>query len=1335
MPKNTQIKSILVIGSGPINIGQACEFDYSGTQALKALREEGYRVILVNSNPATIMTDAELANATYIEPITSDYVSSIIDKERPDALIATLGGQTALNCTLDLHRKGILANYEVELIGASIESIRLAEDRALFHQKMLEIGLDVPKSQTAKNFESALQIMQNLGLPLMIRSSFSLGGSGAALVHNKDEALAIFKQAFAQPGDAEISIDEALIGWKEFELEVVRDKNDNCIVVCGVENVDPLGIHTGDSITVAPIQTLTDDEYQVMRDAAFAVLRAVGVDTGGSNVQFAIHPRTGRMVVIEMNPRVSRSSALVSKATGFPIAKIAAKLAVGYTLDELRNEITADALPASFEPSIDYTVVKIPRFHDEKFNAQCLARGPQMRSVGEVMAIGSTFAESLQNAILSLEINASGFDALSELDDETLKLELKRHTAKHLWFVAESFRRGFTVDEIYAASFIDPWFLQQIKALVELEQGLQGKTLHDLGPSTLLKLKKQGFSDQRIAKLTQSTEAAVRQYRQQLDIHPVYKCVDSCAGEFKTETAYLYSTYQEHCESNLSNKPKIMILGSGPNRIGQGIEFDYVCVKAIQAFAGAGFETIMVNCNPETVSTDYDVASKLYFMPLTYEKVLDLIEKEQPQAIALQFGGQTPLNLLDALHQAGVPLLGLTSEIVNITEDRDLFSNLVQRLNLKQPKNRAINQIEELDSTLGELQFPLIIRPSFVLGGRGMEIVGDKEILKEKLSELFKITTHAVLIEEFLTGAIEVDVDAVSDGEEVFIPTVLEHIEAAGVHSGDSACITPPYRLSPAIINLIHQQTKKLARALNLKGLMNVQFAVKDSEVYLIEVNPRASRTTPFICKATGIPLVEIAVQCLLGHSLKEQRCLSPISLPYYCVKEAVLPFRKFQTSSPILSPEMKGTGEVMGIGQTPYEAYLKAQIAAGHDFRLGQSKQVLVSGLAADDELLITLKQAGFTVVTQLEAGKTPDFVIAIDGAREHLSYALQTNLPYISTREAAVMVVRSLINQDASPMLSSKKLDCLQMLYREIKHPSKIRHVLTGLELSAKEIKIILQLAAQLKQNPEKFSHLLVNKNLALIFEKPSFRTRLSFTRAIQSLGGTAIESVSSTRKSEEPRDFIRVLNGYCDAVMIRTHDDEVLEEMARYATVPIINGLSALYHPCQILADLLSLQEYFGQLEGLTLAYIGDGNNILNTFLALAPQLGIKINYCCPPTHQPNTKILERSLNQFAEMIGNHATPQAAVHNAQAVYTDVWTSMGFEHQRSEGQFAGLQVNEALMAHAKPEAIFMHCMPMERGKEVSLTLPDEPASAIFAQSENRLHVQKALLVFLLTA
>ena len=1117
MPKNTKIKSILVIGSGPINIGQACEFDYSGTQALKALREEGYRLILINSNPATIMTDPELADATYIEPITTEYIAEIIAKERPDALIATLGGQTSLNCALALHAKGILAQYNVELIGASIEAINLAEDRALFHQKMLEIGLDVPQSLRANCVEAALNIMNQLHLPLIVRSSFTLGGAGAAIVHTEKEALAVFQQAFEELNCQEITIDEALIGWKEFELEVVRDKKDNCIVVCGVENIDPLGIHTGDSITVAPIQTLSDKEYQAMRAAAFAVLRAVGVDTGGSNVQFAINPQSGRMVVIEMNPRVSRSSALVSKATGFPIAKIAAKLAVGYTLDELSNEITAGALPASFEPSIDYVVVKIPRFHDEKFNAQGLSRGPEMRSVGEVMAIGSTFAESLQHAILSLEINSSGFDSLEALSDEELKSLLKRHTSKHLFCLAESFRRGFSVKEVHAASFIDPWFLGQIKMLVDSELELSNKSLQKLDKAALLKLKKQGFSDQRIAKLTKSSENTVRHYRQELAIHPVYKCVDSCAGEFKTETAYLYSTYQDYCESQPSKNSKIMIIGSGPNRIGQGIEFDYVCVKAIQAFAAAGYETIMVNCNPETISTDYDLASKLYFIPLTYEKVLDLIEKEKPDAVALQFGGQTPLNLLEALHLAKVPLLGLTADIVNISEDRQQFSNLVRQLGLKQPKNKAINQLNELEDALKDLEFPLIIRPSFVLGGVGMEIVTDKKSLEEKLAPLFKQSDHAILLEEFLDSAVEIDIDAVSDGEDVFIPAVLEHIEAAGVHSGDSACITPPYSVPPAIINLLHQQTKALACALQLKGLMNVQFAVKGSEVFLIEVNPRASRTTPFICKATGLPLVEIAVNCLLGQSLKAQRCLSPVNLPYYCVKEAVLPFRKFITSSPLLSPEMKGTGEVMGIGDTAYQAFLKAQIAAGHDFSLGQSKTVLVSGMPCDDDLLYQLKAAGFTIKDSFAGADKPDFVIAIDGSLGNLSYALQHNLPYVSTYEAAKMIVNSLLKTKKT----SLSVHSLQTMYKQIKHPSKTRHVLTGLELSPNELKSLLELALELKQNPAQFSRALVDKNLVMIFEKPSFRTRLSFTRAIQSLGGTAIESISTTRKSEEPKD----------------------------------------------------------------------------------------------------------------------------------------------------------------------------------------------------------------------
>ncbi|MFA5959590.1 MAG: carbamoyl-phosphate synthase large subunit [Tatlockia sp.] len=1326
MPKNTEIKSILVIGSGPITIGQACEFDYSGTQALKALKEEGYRVILINSNPATIMTDPELADATYIEPITTDFVSAIIAKERPDALIATLGGQTALNCALDLHNKGILAQYQIKLIGASIEAITLAEDRTLFHQKMREIGLDVPQSITAHSVQAAVSSMQDLGLPLIIRSSYSLGGAGAVLVYSEAEALDLFQQIFAEPNGQEISIDEALIGWKEFELEVVRDKNDNCIVVCGVENVEPLGIHTGDSITVAPIQTLTDVEYQCMRAAAFAVLRAVGVETGGSNVQFAVNPQTGRMVVIEMNPRVSRSSALVSKATGFPIAKIAAKLAVGYTLDELGNEITSGALPASFEPSIDYVVVKIPRFHDEKFNAKDLSRGPQMRSVGEVMAIGSTFAESLQYAISSLEIHATGLDSLAELSDEELKSLLKRHAPNHLWCLAESFRRGVPMEEVQVASAIDPWFLEQINTLVKAEQSLG--SLSELDKSALLTLKKQGFSDERLAQLTHTSEQAVRDYRQHSGIVPVYKSVDSCAGEFRTDTAYLYSTYQEYCESKPSTNPKIMIIGSGPNRIGQGIEFDYVCVKAIQAFTKAGYETIMVNCNPETVSTDYDVASKLYFVPLRFEKIKDLIDKEKPDAIALQFGGQTPLNLVEKLHQAGAPLLGLTQAIVNITEDRDQFSALVHKLGLKQPKNKAIRSLDELEHVLQSLQFPLILRPSFIIGGRGMEVVLDEVLLKEKLTALFKQSNHAILLEEYLGGAIEVDVDAVSDGETVFIPTVLEHIEAAGVHSGDSACITPPSSLSPALVNLIHQQTRALANALQLKGLMNVQFAVKGEDVFLIEVNPRASRTVPFICKATGIPLVELAVNCLLGKSLKEQRCVTPVALPYYCVKEAILPFKKFATSSPILSPEMKGIGEVMGIGRTAYEAFLKAQIAAGHDFSRGFTGTVLVSGVAANDPLFANLAKAGFRVLHATEGLGKPDFVIAIDGSLANLSYALQHDLPYVSTYEAAKMIVQSLLETKQQEVCITP----LQTLYSQIRHPIKTRHFLTGLEWSKEDLLFLLEYASKLKKTPQHYANALANKSLALVFEKNSFRTRLSFTRAIQSLGGHAIESVSTTRKPEEPRDVIRVLNGYCDWVMVRTHAEETLLEMATYATIPIINGLSALYHPCQILADLLSLQEYFGKLEGLTLAYLGDGNNILHSLLEIAPQLGITLHYCCPPTNQPNAQILARAIRQASQKIHCHTKPEEAVANVHAVYTDVWTSMGFEDQCTEEQFAGFQVNEALMAHAKPEALFMHCMPMTRGKEVSLTLPDSPASAIYTQSENRLHVQKALLLFL---
>jgi len=1255
MPRNPDLKSILVIGSGPIVIGQACEFDYSGTQALKALREEGYRVILVNSNPATIMTDPEMADATYIEPVTPEYIEKIIEKERPCALIPTLGGQTSLNCAIALVKNQVLEKYDVQLIGASYEAITLAEDRTLFREKMLEIGLDIPKSKTIHTQQDVHDAVEELGLPLVVRSSFSLGGAGAEIVTTEAAALHAFESADYD----ELTFDEALIGWKEFELEVVRDKSDNCIVVCGVENFDPLGIHTGDSITVAPIQTLTDKEYQIMRDAAFKVLRAVGVDTGGSNVQFALHPKSGRMVVIEMNPRVSRSSALVSKATGFPIAKVAAKLAVGYTLNELRNGL----LPAAFEPSIDYVVVKIPRFHDEKFNALMQHRGPAMRSVGEVMAIGSNFKESLQNAICSLETGSYGFD----------KTEPQGST--FLYSIAEAFRKGATIEEVHAQSHIDPWFLNQISEIIETERT-------SITRDSLPTLKKQGYSDHRIAELLQTTESEIRHLRKELGLIPVYKRVDSCAGEFSTPTNYFYSTYQQSCENNVSQKSKILIVGSGPNRIGQGIEFDYISVKAIQAFSKNGYETIMLNCNPETISTDFDVADKLYFVPLTFEKVMDVIEKEQPTAVALQFGGQTPLNLVDALSQAGVPLIGLDPEIIHLTEDRENFRELLMEFGLKQPRNIAVRDTK----TAIDLQFPVIIRPSFVLGGVGMEVVSNPELLNIKLEALFAQSNHPVLVEEFLEGAIELDVDAISDGVDVFIPVFLEQIEAVGVHSGDSACITPHYKLTKSITNQIREQTTVLAKALKIIGIFNIQFAVKNGEIFVIEVNPRTSRTTPFICKATGLPLIEIAINCMLGKSLKAQKCLEPVKSPYYCVKEVVLPFKKFPHCQPLLGPEMKSTGEVMGIGRTPEMAYLKAQHAVGHRFQKGS------------------------------------DLIISYDGLA--IPYAIANNLPYASTPEAAEFMQKSMNSMD---MIT---VEPIQDIYKNIKHPSKTQHLLTGTELSAAQLKNILSLAKLLKQDPEKFATVLAGKRLAMIFEKPSFRTRLSFALAIQTLGGIAIESVSTTRKSEEPKDFARVLNGYCDIVMVRTHEDSNLSEMAEVSTIPIINGLSALYHPCQTLADLLTLQEYFGTLDQLTVSYIGDGNNILHSLLLMAPLLNMTIHYCCPPGHEPKSEILNQCDGRYVK---SFSTPEEAVQGANAVYTDVWTSMGFEAERHEDHFKNYQVNEALMSQAKPGAIFMHCMPMERGKEVSTTLPDTPCSAIFDQSENRLHVQKALLLWFL--
>ncbi len=933
MPKRTDIKTILIIGAGPIIIGQACEFDYAGTQACKALKEEGYRIVLVNSNPATIMTDPEMADVTYIEPITVDVLERVIAQERPDALLPTLGGQTALNCTLGLAKAGVLKKYNVELIGVTVRSIELAEDRHLFQKLMQEINLPVPQAIKVHSLTEAIAAQNQIKLPVVIRSSFTLGGSGASIANTPEEFMEFCQKAFAASAHQEVMIDEGLMGWKEYELEVVADKKGNCIIVCGVENFDPLGIHTGDSITVAPIQTLTDKEYQAMRQAAFAVLRAVGVTTGGSNVQFAVNPQTGKMVVIEMNPRVSRSSALASKATGFPIAKIAAKLAVGYTLDELKNDITGDQLPASFEPSLDYVVVKIPRFNLEKFPGSVDARGPQMWSVGEVMSIGRTFAEALQKAMRSLETGADGFsDNYVDADLPTLKKLLKQAGATQLWALGEALRRQMPVAEIQQITKIDSWFLDTIVDIIATELEIKKQKLTTLTPALLKSYKRLGFADSRLATLLNCSADEISQLRKQWQIIPVYKRIDSCAGEFVTPTSYFYSTYEQVCEANLSKRPKMLIVGSGPNRIGQGIEFDYCCVHAAKALRTAGYETIMVNCNPETVSTDYDVVDRLYCTPLTLEDVLAIIDLEKPEGVFVQYGGQTPLHLAEGLAAAGVPLLGMDITMIHETENRSQFQQLLHTLKLTQPKNCCIYNINEGITAAQEIGFPIIVRPSFVIGGSAMVVVNTTQQLQSCLQKTFATDSkHPVLLEQFLQNAIEVDVDAISDGVDVLIPGLLEHVEAAGVHSGDSACITPPIHLSQKIQQEIKQQVKHIANYLKLRGVFNVQFAVQDDVIYIIEVNPRASRTLPFLCKATGLPLVQIATRCALGQTLKSQGVKLSHELTYYCVKEAVLPFGKFALAAAVLGPEMKSTGEVMGIGATPQEAYAKAQIAAGN--------------------------------------------------------------------------------------------------------------------------------------------------------------------------------------------------------------------------------------------------------------------------------------------------------------------------------------------------------------------------------------------------------------------
>jgi len=973
VPKRTDLKTVLIIGAGPIVIGQACEFDYSGAQACKALREEGYRVVLVNSNPATIMTDPGMADAVYIEPINWRTVEKIIARERPEAVLPTMGGQTALNCALDLADHGVLDKYRVELIGASRDAIRMAEDRELFKQAMADIGLDCPRAQIARSYEEAVEAQARVGFPTIIRPSFTLGGSGGGIAYNREEFEEIVKRGLDLSPTHEVLVEESVLGWKEFEMEVVRDSADNCIIVCSIENFDPMGVHTGDSITVAPAQTLTDREYQRMRDASIAILRKIGVDTGGSNVQFGVNAEDGRMVVIEMNPRVSRSSALASKATGFPIAKVAAKLAVGYTLDELRNEITGGRTPASFEPAIDYVVTKIPRFAFEKFPATDSRLTTQMKSVGEVMAIGRTFQESLQKALRGLETGKNGLDPTGldlgvPEDLARLKRELREPGPDRAFYVADAFRAGLAREEVYGLTHIDPWFLVQIEDLVRVEGEVRAGGLAALDAARMFELKRKGFSDARLARLTGTDENALRALRRAFNVRPVYKRVDSCAAEFATTTAYLYSTYEEECEAAPSDRDKIMVLGGGPNRIGQGIEFDYCCVHAALALREDGFETIMVNCNPETVSTDYDTSDRLYFEPVTLEDVLEIVDKERPRGVIVQYGGQTPLKLARALEAAGVPIIGTSPDSIDLAEDRERFQKLIEKLGLRQPPNRIAHNAEEALVLAREIGYPLVVRPSYVLGGRAMEIVHDDADLARYIREAVRVSdTSPVLLDRFLDHAGEVDVDIVADAQgNALIGGVMEHIEEAGVHSGDSSCALPPYSLTPAVQDELRRQVTLLARELKVVGLMNTQFAVQGENIFILEVNPRASRTVPFVSKATGVPLAKIAARCMTGRSLAEQGATREVVPNYWSVKEAIFPFLKFQNVDPILGPEMRSTGEVMGVGRSFGAAFARAHEAAG--IAAPTRGKAFLSVRDADKERLVEvardLLRRGFSIV-----------------------------------------------------------------------------------------------------------------------------------------------------------------------------------------------------------------------------------------------------------------------------------------------------------------------------------------------------------------------------------
>lgn len=1068
MPKRTDIKKILLIGSGPIVIGQACEFDYSGTQACKALREEGYKIVLVNSNPATIMTDPEIADATYIEPLSSEILELIIKKERPDAILPTMGGQTALNLAVELSESGFLDRHGVELIGAKLHAIKKAEDRELFKEAMRKIGLDVPKSAAVTSMKDGLDIIEHIGFPAILRPAFTLGGTGGGIAYNIEEYRELLEKGLKLSPVHQVLVEESVLGWKEYELEVMRDRKDNVVIICSIENFDAMGVHTGDSITVAPAQTLTDKEYQRMRDAAIAVIREIGVDTGGSNIQFALHPKTGRMVVIEMNPRVSRSSALASKATGFPIAKIAAKLAVGYTLDEIRNDITRET-PASFEPTIDYVVTKIPRFTFEKFPEADATLTTQMKSVGEVMAIGRTFKESLQKALRSLEIGSAGFENI-ETDIDEIKARLKTPNAERIWYIAQALRQGMGVDEIYELTWIDPWFLNNMKQIVEMEDRIKESAISLQDPvgnqrlaEMLKKAKEYGFSDKRIAELTGKTEADIRRLRVELGIRPVYKLVDTCAAEFEAYTPYLYSTYERpyfslqssalspkiECEANPTDKKKVVILGSGPNRIGQGIEFDYCCVHAVFALKELGYETIMVNCNPETVSTDYDTADRLYFEPLTIEDVLNIIEKEKPEGVIVQFGGQTPLKLAVPLEREGVNILGTSPDSIDRAEDRKRFKELLHKLNLKQPESGTAMSCEEAVAVADRIGYPVMVRPSYVLGGRAMEIVYNEISLRDYMKRAVKASPeHPILIDKYLEDAIEVDVDAISDGVDVIIGGVMEHIEEAGIHSGDSACSIPPYSLPSDIVDEIKRQTKALARELNVVGLMNVQFAVKDSDIFILEVNPRASRTIPYVSKATGIPLAKLAAKVMLGKTLKELGIVKEREIKHVAVKEAVFPFDKFPGVDVILGPEMKSTGEVMGIDKDFGLAYAKAQAASNN--KIHTYGKIFISVKDKDKphtvEIAKRLSEMGFQLiatrgtkqyledrginvdlvnkvmegrphVVDMIKNKEVNFIInTVTGAqaqKDSLSIrrsALQHNIPYTTTIAGAKAVLRAI-------------------------------------------------------------------------------------------------------------------------------------------------------------------------------------------------------------------------------------------------------------------------------------------------------------------------------------